>query len=125
MIPVFIKGLATAAAVAGNRVIAFTGSGARVAGAAANTDKLTGVSDRMGAPAGGLVDTVQIGWADVKLGGTVAAGDLATADSQSRAVKAIPVAGTLVRTIGEFQADGVEGDIVPILVFPGVIATPV
>lgn len=124
MIPVFVKGLPASAAIAGNRIVAFSGSGQSVAQAAAATDKLCGVTDRMGAPAGGLADTVQLGWADVQLGGTVAAGDLLTSDAQGRAVKALPVSGSQIRTIGEVQDAGVSGDIVPVLVFPGVIATP-
>lgn len=124
MIPVLIKGLEAAAPIAGNRIVAFNGVGAKVATATAATDKLAGVSDRMGAQTGGLVDTIQVGLGDVQLGGTVAAGDLATSDAQGRAVKAMPVAGSQVRTIGEFQDAGVSGDIVPILVVPGVISTP-
>ena len=124
MIATFIKGYEAAAGVNGNRILAFTGDGSKVSAAASNTAKLMGVGDRMGAVAGGLVDAVQGGYADVRLGGTVAAGDLATSDATGRAVKAVPVASANVATIGQLMAPGVEGDIVPILVVPGVLAKP-
>ncbi|WP_020179792.1 hypothetical protein [Methylopila sp. M107] len=113
-----------AAAIAGRHIVAGSGAGTKVRQAAASTDKLVGVSERMGAEAGGLVDVIQAGWAEVELGGTVAAFDHVTADATGRAVVASGVAGQSIKVVGQVQADGVAGDIVWLRVAPSLIVLP-
>lgn len=117
-----IKSFKASAAIAGNRFVK-AGTGV-VTQAAASTDKIVGVSERMGADSGKTADLILSGWYELKLGGTVAFGDPLTADSEGRGVVAMPVADTIVR-VGAFAMDaGASGDIIPVLVVPQLIATP-
>ncbi len=117
-----IKSFKASAAIAGNRFVK-AGTGV-VTQASANTDKILGISERLGADSGGTADLVVDGWYELKLGGTVAFGDPLTADSNGCGVVAAPVTNTIVR-IGAFAMDaGVSGDIIPVLVRQQVLATP-
>ena len=122
MTPSFIKSFPATAAIAGYLIVKLGSSG--VAPATASTDALVGTADAMGADLGGMADIVQGGWGEVRVGGNVAAGAPLTSDSESRAVTAAPVAGTVVRIIGFAMTDGAEDDIIPYLVAPSVLATP-
>jgi hypothetical protein len=123
MTPLLIKGFFAAAAIGGN-LIARAVTAGQVNAGAAQTDALIGVTDQMGAEAGRMVDVVQVGWGELRLGGSVAFGALLTSDNQGRGVTAAPVAGVVVRTIGVAMSDGVSGDIIPVFIMPGAIATP-
>lgn len=124
MTPLLTKSFRVALAVLGNRIVAAVADGV-VATAAANTDPSIGISDAVGAEADGMVDLTQVGWAELKLGGAVSAGDLLTSDADGRGVKAVPVAGTEVRVAAIAMADGELDEIIPVLVAPSVLATPV
>jgi len=124
MTPILIKAFHTATAVGGNLIVAASANAEVLPGASA-TDLLIGVSDAMGADAGGVLDTVQAGWGELKLGGTVAFGDPLTSDANGAGVKAVPAAGSLIRTAAYAMSDGDDGDIIPVLVAPGIINTPV
>lgn len=124
MTPLLIKSFRAALIVAGNRIVAAAADG-EVNTASANTDPSIGISDAMGAEAGRMVDLTQVGWAELKLGGTVSAGDPLTSDAEGRGVKAAPVAGTEVRVAAIAMADGELDEIIPVLVAPSVLATPV
>lgn len=83
--------------------------GAAVQATAAN-DAFIGVSDVMGAPAGGTCDVQTDGPADVIYGGNVTRGDRLTSDASGRAITAAPAAGATVEIIGRALVTGVLGD---------------
>ena len=88
--------------------------------AAAASDKLIGVNDRIPInPIGDRGDIVRMGIAEVEYGGTVAAGDLLTSDASGRAIVATAAAGVNVRIIGIAEVAGVLGDIGSMLIEPG------
>jgi hypothetical protein len=122
--PVLIKSFPIAAALAGNLIVALSGTDNEAEGATANTDAIFGVSERMGAAAGGQLDVVLSGTYDVVAGGDVTAGDFITADANSKGIPAAPAAGNVVRYAGIALLDAVAGDLFPILVAPGAINTP-
>ncbi len=120
MTPTFIKSFRALAAVAGYLIVKAGVDG--VAVATSETDPLIGTSDSMGAHADAMVDVVQGGHSEVRAGGTFAFGDPLTSDSEGRAIKAVPVAGKLVRIVGFAMQDADENDIVPYLFAPGCLA---
>lgn len=122
MTPVLTKSLRAPAAIAGNVIVAAS-SGQAATTASSATSPSIGVSDSMGAGAGGIVDIVQVGWGEVRAGGNIVFGDPLTADAQGRAVKAVAAAGTVVRIVGFAMSDAALGDIIPINVVPSVIAS--
>ncbi len=123
MTPLLIKSFRASSAILGNVIVAAAADD-QVATAAANTDLSIGISDAMGASAGGMVDTVQVGLGELRLGGTVGFGDPLTADASGHGVVAAPVAGTVVRVACIAMASGEEDEIIPVLVVPQVLATP-
>jgi Uncharacterized conserved protein (DUF2190) len=120
MTPILIKSFRAAAAIAGNVIVSAQAVREAVTANGAAAPSI-GVSDGMGAKAGGMCDIVQVGWGEVRAGGNVAIGDPLTADAQGRAIKAVPTAGTNVRVVGIAQADAALGDIFPLLIAPSVI----
>lgn len=122
--PLLIKSFRVgAAAIAGFLIIKF-GAGGAAELATAGTDPLIGTAGSMGAPANGMVDVDEVGWSEVRAGGNVSWGDPLTANNLGRAIKAVPVAGSVVRIIGFARSDASDGDIIPYIVAPGVLATP-
>ena len=89
--------------------------------AAAATDKLIGVTREFGASANEPVDVTHDGIANVKLGGTVARGDFLTSDASGQAVTAAPAGGVNNRIIGIARQSGVIGDVIEVLLEPGVV----
>ena len=82
--------------------------------AAAATDKSVGITTEIAAASAERVDVVQEGIADLKLGGTVARGDLLTSDASGYGVTAAPAGGSNNRIIGVAMISGVSGDIIPV-----------
>jgi hypothetical protein len=101
----------TAGAIAAFTIVKPGASDGLVIPAAASTDKLLGVTTDIAAATGDRCDVIIGGIADVLYGGTVAAGDLLTADSSGRAITATGTAGTNYRLIGFALIAGVVGDI--------------
>ncbi len=102
------------------RIVKFGAAEGGVLVAAAATDKLIGVNDRLAfAVIGDRGDIVRAGIAEVEYGGTVAAGDLLTSDSTGRAIVATAGAGANVRFIGVAEVAGVVGDIGSLMIEPG------
>lgn len=124
MSQILTKSFPATEAVAGMRIAKFTGERNKVALATAATDRLAGVTEPMGAVAGGQLDLIQVGLADLQAGGAFEAGDKLTADAAGKAIKALPVAGQTIHYIATAQDEAVAGDIVPTLISPGVIVTP-
>lgn len=121
MTPVLTKSFPTLAAVAGFSIVRAAVGGVQASGA--NTHPSIGVADSMGAAAGGMLDVVQAGWGEVRAGGPVAFGDPLTSDAQGRAIKAVPAAGVVVRTIGFAMADADANDIIAVHVVPGTLGS--
>lgn len=121
----FYKSRRIAADIGGCLLAAFAGSGSAVALAAGPAQPLAGVTDSVGAKAAyGLVDLQLTLIADLRFGGTVAAGDpiMAASDGSGRGVKAVkPGAGATVYCIGLAQDAGLADDIGPVLVAPFVM----
>lgn len=117
MNPILTKSRVAGAAVTGNRFVKPGASDGQVILAAAATDSIIGVSDALGGVSGGRVDVHLVGVVEVELGGTVAAGAQLTADSVGRGVTA--ASGN--RTGGIAQVGGVLGDIIDVLLAPGLL----
>lgn len=78
-----------------------------------------GLSDNLGAEnIGDRIDVYTHGFAEVELGGAVAAGDALTADSVGRAVKAEYAADQVVHIAGYAMDSGVLGDVVGMRINP-------
>lgn len=92
-----------------------------VLSAAAVSDKLIGVATEIDAASGERVDVIHEGIADVKIGGTVARGDLITTNASGQGVAAAPAAGTNNRVIGVALISGVSGDIIPVMLSLGML----
>lgn len=101
----------TAGAIAAFTIVKPGASDGLVIPAAAATDKLIGVTTDIAAATGDRCDVILAGIADVLYGGTVAFGDLLTADASGRAITATAAAGSNVRIIGSAIISGVVGDI--------------
>ena len=123
MIPAFVKSYEASAAITGRRIVKFSDVSAstKVALAAAATDPAIGVSDAMGADAGGQCDVHLAGLVSVELGGTVTAGQPLMADAQGRAIAATATAATTRRVIGIAHAPGVIGDIIDVWLTPSLL----
>lgn len=103
------------AAVSRYRIVK-PGSSGGVITAAAATDKLLGTSDEISTAIGDVVDVAVSPYPWVTLGGTVAAGDWLTSDSQGRAI-ATTTTGNQV--IGRAAKAGVVGDEINYISAPG------
>lgn len=121
-----IKSYRAAAIVAGYLIAKFaaptTATTATIA--TAGTDPLLGVVGSQGAEANGMLDVTVAGLGEVRLGGTVAAGDPLTAGTGGKAVKCAPAAGVRSGYVAIALAPGVADDIIPVIVSPGFITTP-
>lgn len=114
MIPVFIRAYPATADIRGRRIVDFTdrATGAGISEATTATARPLGVSDRMGAPAGGMCDVHRLGLVHVELGGAVKAGDALAADAQGRAV--VAASPTAAGVVGWADQPGIAGDIIDI-----------
>lgn len=123
--PILTKSFRVGAAdIAGFLIAAASGTGDLLRVATGATDSLIGAADEMGGKANGMVDIDVAGWSSVRYGATVAFNDPLTADAQGRAVKAVPVAGSIVQVIGFARCDADEGDIGAYEIARSLIATP-
>lgn len=110
MRPLLTNPFTATTAVAGRRFVKHGAADGAVVQATAATDAFAGVSDPMGAEAGGVCDVHQVGTADIEYGGNVTRGDRLTSDAQGRAITAAPAAGATVEIGGRAQVSGVLGD---------------
>lgn len=79
---------------------------------------LMGVSCDLPTPVGGVADICRSGIAPVEYGGVVDRGDALTADSQGRAIAAVPGDDEVLNCVGHAEVGGVIGDIGAVLVMP-------
>lgn len=123
MIPTFIKSFIADTEVDPHTIVTFhdPGNDSTVEAANANTDALMGVSDSLGGDAGGPVDVHMAGESQVKLGGTVQAGQPITANATGQGIAAAAAGGATVRYVGFAMEPGVSGDIITFFLAPGVI----
>lgn len=123
MIPTFIRSFTAAAAVEGYTIAKFAdpANAKTVTEADGNTAALLGVFDKLGGASGDMVDVHLAGLVEVKLGGTVAAGDPVTSNASGHGIEAAAAAGTTVRIIGFAAEPGVSGDIIDVWLSPGII----
>lgn len=121
MNPLLTKSRETAGVLAPYSLATFSGSGSKVVQASAASQVAAGVVDSMGAASGGMADLHLAGLAEVRAGGTFAAGDPLTSDASGLAIKAVKQAGATVVVHAIAQAPAVQGDIVPALVAPSLI----
>lgn len=116
------KSFVAEAAIGAFRIVKVGAADYGVLQGAAITDKLIGVTTEVTADAAGeRTDVVLGGIADVKLGGTVARGDLITTDGTGQGITAAPAAGANARIIGIAVIGGVTGDIIPVFLSPGMM----
>lgn len=123
MIPTFIRSYLAASAVPGNRIVKYAAPSAdrSVNTASANTQPFVGISDRLGAEAGEMLDVHRGGLVGVQLGGAVTAGAPLTSDDEGKAVIASATAGSTVRIIGYADEPGAENDIIDVMWAPGLL----
>ncbi len=123
MIPTFIRSYEAAADVEGNRFVkpAAPSTNKTVTTAAAATDTITGVSDRLGASTGNMLDVHKGGLVAIQLGGTVTAGAPLTSDANGKAVAAAAASGSTVRVAGYADEPGVADDIILMEWAPGLL----
>lgn len=121
MIPTLTRSYEASADIEGHRIVAFSAAatGSLIATASNNTASSLGISDSMGADAGGMCDVHRNGFYPVRLGGPVEAGDPLTADASGAAIKAVAAAGTSIRIIGFADAPGIAGDLCEAFLSPG------
>lgn len=113
---------ATAVAIAGYLIAKHSAAGGTIEIASADTDPLIGAVDSLGVEASGLADFRFSGIGEVKLGGTVDAGDPLTANADGEAIEATPDASTQVRIIGFALSAGVDGDVIQYSISPGCLS---
>lgn len=121
MIPLFTRSYEAAADIGGYRIVSFAdpASGSTISTATSNTDSSLGISDSMGADAGGMCDVHRNGLYPVRLGGPVEAGDPLTADAAGAGIKAVATPGTSVRIVGFADEPGAAGDLCATFLSPG------
>ncbi|WP_315804042.1 capsid cement protein [Bradyrhizobium sp. SZCCHNS3002] len=112
------KSYTAEAAISANRFVKVGANDFGVLTGAAATDKIIGASTDIDAASGERCDVVLEGIADIKLGGTVARGDLLTADASGQGVTAAPAAGVNNRIGGMALISGVSGDVIPVKIAP-------
>ncbi|AHD01188.1 DUF2190 family protein [Leisingera methylohalidivorans] len=123
MIPTFIRGYEAASEITGYRIVKFAdpANGQTIDLADSNTAASLGVSDSMGAPAGGMCDVHRAGLVPVILGGPVSTGDPLTSDADAAAVLAAGTASTTVRIVGFADEPGIAGDTIMAFLAPGLL----
>lgn len=112
------------AAIIGRRILKLGAADGAAIQAVAATDSLLGVSDPMGAPAGGVCDVHLDGTPDVEFGGPVTRGARLTSDAEGRAIVAAPAAGATVEIIGHALVAGVLGDFGQVHLAPSTYTRP-
>ena len=126
MIPNFIRAYQAAADVEGFRIVKFADptNGSTVAAADGAASEVLGVSDSLGADAGGMLDVQMGGLVSVQLGGAVSAGDPLMSDADGKAIDATAAAAAAsgtVRIVGFAQEPGAADDIIGAIYAPAIL----
>lgn len=102
-------------------IVKFGSDDDHVVAAAASTDDMIGVAQLA---AGGAEESMRVmmtGISRIKIGGNVTRGALLTSDGSGQGVAAAPATGVNANIIGRAMASGVSGDIIPVLLMPGIM----
>lgn len=116
---ILAKGFKAQAAIPAFTLAVLGAADGQVLAAAAATDKIIGVTSDVAPAINERCDVILEGVADVLYGGTVARGDLLTADATGRAVTAAPGAGVNNRIVGIALLAGVVGDVGQVMISVG------
>jgi hypothetical protein len=119
--PTLIKSYLAGAAIRARRFAVPGSTDTAMIEATSATTLIMGVFEKVDGAEGDIVDVVHSGMTEIVLGGTVTRGQPVTSDANGAAVAAAPAAGANARIGGFVQASGVAGDIVPMLVAPGLM----
>lgn len=117
--PQLIKAYTAESAISKHTIVKFGGTDGSVLQATGGNDNTIGVSCELDVNAGGIIDVVRSGIAEVVYGGSVSRGDKLTSDASGRAVTAAPAAGVNMEIIGIAEVSGILGDIVGLYIAPG------
>ncbi len=120
-----IKSFRANTAVSGLRLVAASAVDKEVETASDATDLIIGVADTFDIDAGDMADVILSGPAPVTAGGDLDFGDFFTSDANGKAVKAVPVAGSVVRYAGYALQDAAMDDQFSAVIAPGILNTPV
>jgi hypothetical protein len=107
--PVHHRARVAEAAIQGFRIVKAGTADMSAVPAAAATDKLLGTTDKLDHAIGEVADVAVIPVAQVRLGGTVAAGDALTSDANGKAVATTTIGH---RYIGFAEVAGVVDDVI-------------
>lgn len=117
---IYAQPFPVAAAILGMRLVALNDGGAVIT-ATSSAARIIGASDAVGAAVDEIIDVHMLGELPVVAGGVIKPGEPITADVQGRAVKASPVAGTMIRIAGFATTEATAaGDILQVFLFPSV-----
>ncbi|CCG07794.1 DUF2190 family protein [Pararhodospirillum photometricum] len=116
----FVKSYRAKTAIRPYRIVTYPQAGG-ISEAQGGTASLLGCSIETGADAKGVVDIALSNLAEVRFGGTVAAGEPVTADAEGCAVKAAPASGAQVFVLGFAVEASVSGDIGDVRVSPFIL----
>lgn len=119
--PMLLKNFVAEAAITAYRQVKFGASSGAVLQATAATDMVIGVCNEVAPALGERCDIVLVGIAYIEAGATITRGALVTSDSVGRAVTPAPAAGTNNRYTGIALDSAVIGDIIPVLLTPGMM----
>lgn len=118
MNPLLTKSKDAEAAIAGYRFLKPGAADHSAVQADAAADSIIGISDALGAAgSGSRVDVIQVGIAELELGGTVTRGDFLTSDANGMGV----AAATGNRIGARAEVSGVAGDIIPVKLVDGIM----
>lgn len=113
--PILIKSFTCNPGVAGLTIVKLVGDGV-IAQASAAADFSIGIADALGGDSGGRCEVILSGAAEVRAAGTIARGAFVTANANGAAV----AASTGNRAIGMALEAAVTGDIIRVLIAPGI-----
>lgn len=120
-----IKSFRAAGVVSGLHLVAASATDKEVVTASAATDPILGIADTFDTDATDMADVILFGPVPAVAGGNIDFGDPVTADANGRAIKAVPVPGSIVRYAGFALQDATTDDQFVVQVSPGILNTPV
>jgi hypothetical protein len=122
MNPTLTKNHTAGAAVEPCRIVKHgTADGAVIHATNGTAAALIGVTGELGAASGERVDVHRTGIVEIKLGGTVARGAAVTSGADGVGVAAAPATGVNSYVIGYAEVSGVSGDIIDVMLAPGLM----
>lgn len=102
-------------------IVKFGSDDDHVVAASASTDDMLGVAQLAASGSEEDMRVMMTGISRIKIGGNVTRGALLTSDGNGQGVAAAPATGVNAKLIGRALASGVDGDIIPVLLMPGIM----